>query len=155
MRVLIWLGLCGLLFSTPLQAAERPNPLWFWEFNTARFAGTKPEPYIALELQQGTTPLVKLMGSNATRDFTNWHHPAITDADFLGPRAIIDGRFKLVIHEQKNGSVRRELFDLAADPAEATNLLDQQTALADQLQAKLRDWQQSVLTSLAGTDYRK
>lgn len=88
-----------------------------------------------------------------TRDFTTWRHPAIDDADYLGPRAIIDGRFKLVIHEQKNDNACRELFDIAADPAEKTNLLDQQTTLADQLQSKLRDWQQSVLTSLTGADY--
>jgi arylsulfatase A-like enzyme len=93
------------------------------------------------------------MGGKATRDFTNFRHPAITDADYLGPRAILDGRFKLVLHEQKSGEVKRELFDLAADPAETTNLLDQQSDLADQLQAKLRDWQQSVLSSLSGEDY--
>ena len=135
------------------RLTERPNPLFFWEYNTARFAGAKPQPYLAPELQKGTTPLVKLMGGKATRDFTNFCHPAITDADYLGPRAIIDGRFKLVIHEQKNGHVRRELFDLTADPAENTNLLGQQTLLADRLQTKLRDWQQSVLTSLTGADY--
>ena len=94
------------------------------------------------------------MAGKATRDFTNWRHPAITDADFLGPRAIIDGRYKLVIHEQKNGNIRRELFDLAADPAEKMNLLDQQTTLADQLQSKLHDWQRSVLSSLTGAEYR-
>jgi arylsulfatase A-like enzyme len=93
------------------------------------------------------------MGGKATRDFINWRHPAIEEADYLGPRTIIDGRFKLVIHEQKNNNVRRELFDIAADPAEKANLVDQQTTLADQLQSKLRDWQQSVLTSLTGADY--
>ena len=76
--------------------------------------------------KKGTTPLVKLMGGKATRDFTNFRHPAITDDDYLGPRAIIDGRFKLVIHEQKSGDVKRELFDLQADPAEKTNLFEQQ-----------------------------
>ncbi len=131
------------------QMSQRPNPLYFWEYNTSRFAGTNPQPYIAPELQTGTTPLAKMMGGKATRNFTNWHQPPITDADYLGPRAIIDGQFKLVIHEQKNGKVLRELFDLAADPAEKTNLLDQQNAQADQLQNKLHSWQQSVLTSLS------
>lgn len=132
---------------------ERPNPLYFWEYNRARFSGVSLQPYLDPELQKGTTPLVKLMGTKATRDFMNWHHPTITDADYLGPRAIIDGRFKLVIHEQKNGSLRRELFDLSIDPAEKTNLLDQQTSLADRLEAKLHTWQQSVLTSLSTADY--
>jgi arylsulfatase A-like enzyme len=136
------------------KQTERPKPLGFWEFDTARLAQSKPQPWIAPELQRGTTPLVKLMGGKATRDFTNFRHPALADADYLGPRAFIDGRFKLVIHETKNDSIKRELFDLEADPAEKTNLSDQQPALAEKLQAKLRDWQQSVLTSLTGADYR-
>jgi hypothetical protein len=46
------------------------------------------------------------------------------------------------------------LFDLAADPAEKNNLLQQQPAVADQLQTRLRQWQQSVLNSLTGADYK-
>jgi arylsulfatase A-like enzyme len=132
---------------------ERPKPLCFWEYNVTRLAASKPIPWIDPELQRGTTPLVKLMAGKATRDFTNFRHPAITQDDLLGPRAIIDGRFKLVLHEQRNGSSQRELFDLAADPAETTNLFDQQSARADQLQSRLRQWQDSVLHSLTGADY--
>lgn len=133
---------------------ERPNPLWFWEFNTARLARTKPKPYLDPHLQEGTTPLKKLMNGKATRDFTNWQYPAVDDADHLGPRAIINGRHKLVIHEAKGQKERRELFDLNADPGEKTNLIDQHPELAEQLQTKLRQWQQSVLQSLTGADYR-
>lgn len=135
------------------KQTERPSPLYFWQYNTARLGDAKLQQYLDSELQKGTTPLVKLMGGKATRDFRNLRHPAVTEEDYLGPRAIIDGRFKLVVHEQKKGEAKRELFDLAADPAERKNLLDRKTALADQLQAKLRDWQQSVLTSLSGADY--
>jgi len=137
------------------KLTERSNPLSFWEFNTTRLAQSKPEPWIAPELQKGTTPLVKLMGGKATRDFRNFRHPAPTETDYLGPRAIIDGHFKLVLHETKSGAAKCELFDLEADPAEKTNLFDQQTALAEKLQTKLRDWQRSVLHSLTGADYRK
>lgn len=136
------------------RVQQRPVPLYFWQYNTGRLGGLKLRPYIAPELQQGTTPLVKLMAGKATRDFKNSHHPPIAEADYLGPRAIIAGHHKLVIHEQNGGNVKRELFDLAADPAEQTNILDQQEAVADQLEAKLRDWQQSVLDSLTGADYR-
>jgi arylsulfatase A-like enzyme len=137
------------------KLTERPNPLCFWQFDTGRLGRSGPQPWIDPELQKGTTPLVKLMGGKATRDFTNFRHPALTDDDYLGPRAIVDGRFKLVIHEQKGGVVQRELFDLQTDPAEKTNLLEQDRTAADQLQAKLRDWQKSVLQSLTGADYRK
>ncbi|MCU0871620.1 MAG: sulfatase-like hydrolase/transferase [Pirellulaceae bacterium] len=137
------------------QMAERPSPVCFWEYNTARLTRSKPEPWIDPELQKGTTPLVKLMGGKATRDFLNYRQPVIAEDDYLGPRAIIDGRFKLVIHEQQSGKVRRELFDLQADPAERDNLLEQQSTTAARLQTRLRDWQQSVLHSLTGADYSK
>jgi arylsulfatase A-like enzyme len=133
---------------------ERPGPLYFWSYNTARLARSNPEPWIDPELQQGTTPLVKLMGGKATRNFTNYRHPAITEEDYHGPRAIIEGKFKLVLHEQKDGTLRKELFDLQADPAETADLLEQQPATAARLQTRLRDWQQSVLHSLTGADYQ-
>ncbi|MBC7821256.1 MAG: sulfatase-like hydrolase/transferase [Planctomycetaceae bacterium] len=141
---------------TPLfdgKMTERPKPLHFWMYNTSRFAGTKPVPYIDPEQQKGTTPLAKLQGGKATRDFTNYRHPALTDADELGPRAIIDGQFKLVIHEPNQAAPKHELFNLDSDPAEKTDLLQKQPAVAEKLQAQLHRWQQSVLRSLIGADY--
>jgi arylsulfatase A-like enzyme len=137
------------------KMTERPKPLFFWEYNTERLVRSKLEPWIDPELQKGTTPLVKLAGGKATRDFTNFRHPEISEDDYLGPRAIIDRHFKLVIHEPKNGDPAHELFDLQADPAEKTNLYEQHRVTADQLQSKLHEWQQSVLQSLTGADYPK
>ena len=143
---------------TPLldgKMTARPNPLYFWEYTGGPGKG-KAEPYIAPELQKGTTPLVKLTGGKATRDFINSRHPTISDTDYLGPRAIIDGDFKLVIHEGKNsGEAKKELFDLLADPAEKNNILGQHNAVADKLQTQLHEWQKSVLHSLTGADYAK
>jgi arylsulfatase A-like enzyme len=143
---------------TPLldgKMSARSNPLYFWSYNSQRLKGGQLQPWIDPELQQGTTPLIKKMDGKATRDFTNYRHPAISDTDYLGPRAIIDGHFKLVIHEEKTGAPKPELFDLEADPAEKTNLLAQQPTVAAKLQTQLREWQQSVLQSLTGADYRK
>jgi arylsulfatase A-like enzyme len=99
------------------------------------------------------TPVLKLMGGKATRDFVNFRHETIAEHDYLGARAIIDGRFKLVIHDQRDGVVKRELFDLRADPAEEHDLVDQLSDVATTLQARLAQWQQSVLRSLTGADY--
>ena len=133
----------------------RPKPLYFWEYDTANLSKSKAEPYIDPELQKGTTPLVKKMGGKATRDFTNFRHPVITGTDYLGARAIIDGPFKLVIHDTRKGGPRQELFNLETDPAEKTNLIMQDPANAEKLKTQLREWQQSVLTSLTGADYIK
>ena len=135
------------------KMTERPSPLCFWEYNTSRLKTAALKHYIDPSLQSGTTPLVKRMGGKATRDFTNYHQPSITQADYVGPRAIIDHRYKLVVHERNNGNVERELFDLVSDPAEKINILDQQSALAERLSQKLYDWQRSVLHSLTGADY--
>lgn len=134
---------------------ERPSPLFFWVYNTAGLTRSALKPWIDPELQTGTTPLVKLQGGKATRDFSNFRHPAISDGDYVGPRAIVDGRFKLVIHEQKNGDLLRELFDLQADPGEKANLIERHPAAVEALGSRLRDWQQSVLHSLTGADYAR
>src|SRR5262245_29589250 len=141
---------------TPLlegTMTERPGPIHFWAYNTSRFANIHAEPYIDPELQRGTTPLAKFAGGKATRDFLNYRHPPISDADYLAPRAIIDGRYKLVIHEQRMGEPKQELFDLAADPAEKNDVVARQPNITAKLQTQLRQWQQSVLRSLAGADY--
>ena len=135
------------------KMSMRPSALHFWEYQ----AGGKQasgEPYIDPELQKGTTPLVKKMGGKATRDFTNFRHPMVTETDYLGPRTMIEGDDKIVIHDQKNGVTKVELFDLKNDPAEKTNLLDQKPKLAKRLHAKLRQWQEGVLKSLSGADYK-
>lgn len=134
---------------------ERPKPLYFWEFDAARLMATKPQPYIDPKLQEGTTPLAKLMGGKATRDFRNYRYASVDPADIRGPRAIIEGNEKLVLHDQKQSDTpKRELFDLKTDAAEKKNLIDQQSATAEKLQADLTAWQQSVLKSLTGADYK-
>ncbi|HCN76070.1 MAG TPA: N-acetylgalactosamine-6-sulfatase [Verrucomicrobiales bacterium] len=136
------------------KMTARPGALHFWEYRPAGGKKGEMKPYIAPELQQGTTPLVKKMGNKATRDFTNFHHPVISEEDYLGARSIIEGDHKLVIHEQKGGAAKVELFDLKADPAEKTNLAEKQPDLVKSLQSKLRAWQESVLKSLTGADYQ-
>jgi len=135
------------------RLVERPGPLLFWQYDTSQLRRSDLEPWIDPELQRGTTPLVKLMGGKATRDFTNYRHGPITADDRRGPRAIIDGHLKLVIHEDRTGSLRRELFDLRVDPGEKQNLFEARPAVAANLESQLGDWQRSVLDSLAGADY--
>ena len=77
----------------------------------------------------------------------------MNEADTLGARAIIEGDHKLVIHEKK-GETSMELFDLKTDPVEKTNLIEREPELVRKLQADLRQWQNSVLKSLTGADYR-
>lgn len=141
---------------TPLldgQMTERPESMCFWMYDTGRFQGLQPVSYIDSEQQQGTTPLVKLLGGKPTRNFLNYRQPALIEADYRGPRSIINGNLKLVIQESSRGDLQRELFDLETDPAEKADLISEQPAVAEELATTLRQWQQSVLNSLLGADY--
>jgi len=129
---------------------HRPEPVCFWSFKQRSPRG---EPYIAADLQQGTTPLVKKMGDQYTRTFQNYHYPEIQEVDLGGERAIVDNDFKLVLNENKDG-LKRELFNLREDPAESKNLVEQHPDRAERMQQQLLDWQHSVLKSLTEADYR-
>ncbi|MCY4534421.1 MAG: hypothetical protein OXB91_03580, partial [Bryobacterales bacterium] len=97
------------------------------------------------------TPLVKIMDGRLTRNFRNFRHPSIEDADGNGPRAILDHRYKLVI--DGDNAATTELFDIRADPAEGNDLAEGNTDEVARLEAHLHDWQESVLNSLSGGDY--
>lgn len=135
------------------RITERPSPLCFWMFDTSRLGDQKPVPWIDPELQEGTTPLVKMMNGKYTRSFTNFRQPPLQESDYRGARSIIAGNLKLILQETRQGELKQELFDLKTDPAEKTNLIDRQPADAEKLTAELRSWQSSVLQSLSGKDY--
>ena len=131
---------------------ERPEPIFFWDFETSHIADTDTVPYIDPELQEGTTPLVKMMNGKYTRSFRNFHHPTITEADYQGERSVRDNRYKLVLSGMEEGS--RELFDMVNDPQEQNNLVDTEPEIAARMEQQLRSWQESVLQSLTGADYQ-
>ncbi|WP_114747788.1 sulfatase family protein [Pleomorphovibrio marinus] len=132
------------------EMQERPSPIGFWN---GRDRGDGLEPYIEEDLQVGTTPLVKLMGGIATRNFKNYHHPSIEDRDFSGARSWLDHRYKLVLNGGPAEDAEKELFDVREDPAETNNLIEAFPEIAKEMEEELISWQQSVLESLVGGDY--
>ena len=132
---------------------QRGEPIEFWNFPVNRAVEQSAKPYIATELQEGTTPLVKELGGRLTRNFRNTHHPEITPSDFEGSRAILTDDYKLVIDGEQNSGI--ELFDLSRDPGETNNLADAHPDLVRQLSGQLHDWQKSVMNSLMRADYAR
>ncbi len=130
---------------------ERPSLIGFWAFDASD--DSKNKPYIDAKLQEGTTPLVKMMGDLFTRNFKNFHHPTIVDDDFAGARVLLGNRYKLVVQSKRGGDSRSELFDLRDDPAETKNLATTKPKIAASMLAELREWQQSVLSSLTTANY--
>ena len=137
------------LFEGTLK--ERPSPIFFWSYDTHAETAVEREPYIDPPLQEGTTPLVKMMDGKYTRTFRNFVHPVIRDSDYAGSKTVVSSRYKLVVDGEKSSDI--ELFDLINDPYETTNLVTELPAIAATLEDQLSDWQDSVLNSLTGADY--
>lgn len=134
---------------------KRGKPIEFWSFRRSR-AGKKDieltKPYIALELQKGTTPLAKQSGGLFTRNFRNYHHPEIREKDFKGARAILTDDYKLVIDADGDSGI--ELFAVKHDIGETNNLAEAHPDIVKRLSRQLRSWQEDVMDSLMGQDYK-
>ena len=70
-----------------------------------------------------------------------WHFPNYTNQGGRPAGAIREGDWKL-IEQFEDGSL--ELFNLASDPSETTNLAEQETARVKELLGKLQNWRNSV-----------
>ncbi len=140
------------LFSDPER--QRPEPACFWQFMPAKVFGEDATPYIDPTLQEGTTPLAKKMAGKFTRDFKNYRYDKISGSHFSGERSIMQGQFKLVLEGRSPNDKGFELYDIQNDPAETKNLADEYPQQVKEMSEKLRRWQESVLTSLTGADYK-
>jgi len=133
------------------QLKKRSKRIGLWSFATQGEAANKP--YIEAKLQQGTTPLVKMMGDIHTRNFRNFHHPDIKPDDFAGSRVLLADRYKLIVSSKRGRQPKKELYDVRDDPGEKTNLVEAKPDVVRDMQNELREWQASVLKSLTAADY--
>ena len=134
--------------------SERTVPICFWKFNADLAFEHTPEHYIGPELQEGTTPLAKILGGKYTRTFKNYVYPAVSEHDFAGTRAIMTNRYKLILDGDTPNDEGYELYDLKNDRAEKVNLAYDYPEVVENLQKQMRTWQESVLNSLTGADYK-
>jgi arylsulfatase A-like enzyme len=127
------------------RMSERPKPMGFWHYPT----GGRPAfsrrflKRMHQAQQQGESPKVHLPVRN-TPDKT---YPKAKKR--RGKAAWIDGDWKL----HRRGEDKYELYNLAKDPAEQNDVIDDHPDRAAQMQKALRQWQQSVTDSLHGADY--
>lgn len=68
-----------------------------------------------------------------------------------GRVALIDNNFKIVRPDRDNAAY--EVYDLAKDPGEATDIAESQPELATRLREAVEQWNDSVAASAAGADY--
>lgn len=138
-------------FENPQK--ERMQPICFWKFNTNQVFDDAPVPYIDPPLQEGTTPLVKMMNGKYTRTFRNYMYAGISENDFRGERAILTNAYKLILDGDAPNDEGYELYDLENDRAETVNVASDHPELVQHLQTQMVHWQKSVLQSLTGADY--
>ena len=122
-RPLDGIGLKALLDG---EMTERPSPICFWSYDTRHETAGDPKPYIDPQLQEGTTPLAKIMDGRFTRNFRNFHHRKSPRTTFSAR-----GRYSTTAtswSSAANAATKtvKELFDLRADQAEETNLVEAQ-----------------------------
>ena len=130
----------------------RSQPIGFWA-HTAKGISTPSAEWMAdlLKAQQAGGDLPPNAASVDAAVLPNPPHPL--DA-FPGHSAWIDGDWKLHrIEQPKAGSVRYELYDLATDPSETTDVAADQHERAAAMQLHLEAWLESVTRSLNGEDY--
>jgi arylsulfatase A-like enzyme len=123
----------------PKPGRRTPSKQWMAELMQAQSAGKEPEDVSKLRLDAGVIRQeIALEPAGAYPGHAGW----------------IDGRWKLHgVTDDAGGSVRYELYDLESDPGEEVNLADGQQARVTAMQAALRAWQRSVVSSLNGADY--
>ena len=133
---------------------QRTEPLCFWQFEPGKVFGENQEPYIDPELQEGTTPLAKIMDGKFTRSFRNYKYNEISENDYSGERVIMKSQYKLVVDGKTPNEKGFELYDIQNDPGEMKNLADEYPEMVKEMQGELSKWQESVLNSLTGADYK-
>jgi arylsulfatase A-like enzyme len=132
---------------------DRPGPMGFWNY---------PAPGIGTPSAQWMGELLKAQQAGgdlpphpSSQNAARLPDPPFPLDSFPGHAAWLDGDWKLHRIEAKDGRIRWELYNLAADPAETQDLVDDQPRRTAAMQSALDHWLQSVVRSFNGEDYQR
>jgi arylsulfatase A-like enzyme len=78
----------------------------------------------------------------------------ISENDYSGERVVMKEQYKLVVEGKAPNEKGFELYNIQNDPGELKNLADEYPEMVEEMLAELRKWQESVLNSLTGADYK-
>jgi arylsulfatase A-like enzyme len=135
------------------RMTARTRPLGFWDAGIGGF-GTPSDRILSAvaENQKAGLPVTEPAALGFPPAALEWKAGADS---FPGHSAWLDGDWKLHRIEAKTGGeVRWQLYDLAADPREATDQIAKQTERLAAMRAAQQEWLRSVTASLRGEDYR-
>ncbi len=94
------------------------------------------------------------MAGKYTRTFRNLQYEQVSEDDFGGMRTMMKNEYKLIVEGHTPNKLGLELYNIHSDPGETKNLADEYPDIAEEMKAELREWQESVLNSLTGADYK-
>ena len=134
------------------KMASRPRPMGFWDYAIAGI-GTPSEQWmkrLADEQEAGkvlpASQIEPIPAAQLRSDYA--------DNTFGRHAAWLDGDWKLHRIETKPGSVKWELYNLAADREESQDLFAAEPQRAARMRGELETWLKSVVASLNGKDYQ-
>lgn len=130
---------------------SRPSPMGFWDYPS------KGQPVRSAELlkelaQEHAAGRVAPAAEKPPYQ-TGRLNEKYSESELPGHAAWIDGSYKLHRIPGELGRFEYLLFDLAKDPEEKNDLIDQEPEQADKMKVALEAWQKSVIRSLNGEDY--
>lgn len=133
------------------QTETRVRPMGFWDY-TIRGISTPSAQWMGdlLKAQQAGGDLAPHESSQQAAELPN---PKYSVNKFPGHAAWIDGDWKLHRVSGKAKQVKWELYNLANDPAEESDLVAVESKRVTQLRGELDAWLASVARSLNGEDY--
>jgi arylsulfatase len=131
--------------------AERDRAMGFWDYDT-KGIGTPSAAWMSdlLKAQQAGGDLEPHTSSQRAAELPD---PAYSTTSFPGHAAWIDGDWKLHRMQGKGGKIKWELYDLASDPMEASDVFADEPERVAEMQGQLGKWLASVVSSLNGADY--
>ena len=119
----------------PIPGIGTPSAKWMAELLAAQQAGAEPDDPEKLRLDAGEI------------------EQEYSKTEFPGHAAWIDGEWKLHRITDKKGNLKWELYNLADDREEATDLLEAEPERVKKMSDALEGWLGSVVDSLNGEDY--
>ena len=140
------------------KMTRRAKPMGFWSF-PARGQGMRSRQMLAaqLEAQRANAPLPPPPNDATQRKLrAEAASKILANPGLVGHAAWIDNQYKLHRIPGKDPNVARyALYDLAADDSETNDLADSMPDRVARMKAELAQWQQSVVRSIAGEDYKQ
>ena len=133
------------------EMKKRPRPMGFWDY-PIRGISTPSKKFMSELLaaqkqgnEVGDRSRLRLEAGKITKKYP--------EDRLAGHSAWLDWPWKLHRIENNKG-VKFELYNLADDPEEKSNLVGREPGQVQAMKGKLEAWQRSVVRSLNGEDYR-